>query len=363
MTQPPTTHSASPPFCDTPSSNSATKRERPIESIAGWRSAVAAYQQPSNWRASWQLLNSIGAYLLAWILMYFAVGISWWLTVPLAIVAGGLQVRIFIIFHDCGHGSFFKSGRANSFWGFVCGMMTFTPYYRWRWEHNRHHARSGNLDHRGIGDIWTMTIQEYLDAPRWKRINYRLVRNPLILFIIGPIWLMLIKERLPNKLGKQREKRSVTWMNLAVLAVVLGLSFIFGVATYATIQLIVLLVAGSVGIWLFYVQHQFEDVYWERGEAWTYTAAALEGSSYYRLPRILQWFTGNIGFHHLHHLSPKIPNYNLQRCHESSPVFDQIQGITMLASMKCMSLRLWDESTRKLVGFGHLKKLGADTGR
>ena len=340
----------------------ATGHQRPIPGIAAWSSVIAAYKRPCYWRASWQLINSIGAYVLAWVLMYFAVSISWWLTVPLAIVAGGLQVRIFIIFHDCGHGSFFNSKRANNIWGFVCGLMTFTPYHRWRWEHNRHHARAGNLDHRGIGDIWTMTVQEYLDASRWQRLCYRLARNPLILFFIGPLYLVLIKERFPNKLGSPREKWSVLWMNLAVIAGVIGMSLVFGLAQYAIIQLIVSLVAGSTGIWLFYVQHQFEDVYWAQGEDWTYTEAAMEGSSYYRLPRVLQWFTGNIGFHHIHHLSPKVPNYHLQRCHESSPMFSQIEGITLLASLKTASLRLWDESTGKLVGFGHLKTLAEDTG-
>lgn len=334
----------------------------PANRISSWKQAVAAYQRPCKWRASWQLVNSIGAYVLTWFLMYFAVQVSWWLTVPLAVVAAGLQVRIFIIFHDCGHGSFFNSGRANSFWGFVCGLLTFTPFHRWRWEHNRHHARSGNLDHRGTGDIWTMTVQEYLEASRWQRFGYRMARNPLVLFVLGPIYLSLIKERLPNKRGNRREKRSVVWMNLAILTVIVGMCFIFGVVEYVIIQLLILLVAGSVGIWLFYVQHQFEDVYWDRGETWNYTAAALEGSSYYKLPRVLQWFTGNIGFHHIHHLSPKVPNYNLQRCHESSTLFNQVQGITLLGSLKSLSLRLWDESTRKLVGFGHLKRLGADPG-
>lgn len=363
MTPHPRNQNANASLRDAPSQDIATGREQPIASIAAWSSAVAAYKRPSKWRASWQIINSIGAYVLAWVLMYFTLGISWWLTVPLAVIAGGLQVRIFIIFHDCGHGSFFRSARANGFWGFVCGMMTFTPYQRWRWEHNRHHARSSNLDHRGIGDIWTMTVQEYLEAPRWIRFKYRLVRNPLFLFLIGPIYLMVIKERLPNRLGKRREKRSVAWMNLAVLACVIGMSLVFGLAQYATIQLLVLLISGSVGIWLFYVQHQFEDAYWAQGETWTYTAAALEGSSYYKLPSVLQWFTGNIGFHHIHHLSPKVPNYNLQRCHESSPLFSQVQGMTLLASLRTLSLRLWDESTRKLVGFRHLKSLPSDPER
>lgn len=339
------------------------RTERSAGSVSSWKPAIAAYQQPSKWRATWQLVNSIGGYLLTWILLYFAVGISWWLTIPLVVIAAGLQVRIFIIFHDCGHGSFFRSARANNFWGFVCGLLTFTPYARWRWEHNRHHARSGNLDHRGTGDIWTMTVEEYLEASRWRRFAYRLVRNPVILFGFAPIYLSLIKERLPNKRGRSREKRSVLWTNLAVLAFAVGMCLIFGVVEYVIIQLLILLVSGSVGIWLFYVQHQFEDAYWARGEAWNYTDAALEGSSYYKLPRVLQWFTGNIGFHHIHHLSPRVPNYNLQRCHEASPLFKQVEGITLMTSLKCLSLRLWDESSRKLVGYGHLKQAGSEAGR
>ena len=201
---------------EAPAPDTAGNRKRPLENMAAWSSAVAPYQQPSNLRATWQIINSIGAYVLAWILMYFAVDISWWLTVPLAVVTAGLQIRIFIIFHDCGHGSFLKSRRANSFWGFISGMLTFTPYYRWRWEHNRHHLRSGNLDHRGIGDIWTMTVQEYLDAPRWKRFNYRLSRDPLILFIVGAMYLTLIKERFPTKVGKGREKWSVFYLHFVL---------------------------------------------------------------------------------------------------------------------------------------------------
>lgn len=328
-------------------------------SISAWKSAVAEFQQPDAARAGWQLVNSIGGFALTWLLMYFAVGLSWWLTVPLAVIAGGLMVRIFIIFHDCGHGSFLRSKRANSICGFICGALTFTPYHRWRWEHARHHARSGNLDHRGVGDIWTMTVQEYLDAPAWTRFRYRFVRNPLVLFGIGPVFLMLVKERLPCRNGEARERRSVWWMNLAVLGLVLGLGSLFGWVNYLVIQFIMLWVAGSCGVWLFYIQHQYEHVYWERGDNWNYTAAALEGSSYYRLPRVLQWFSGNIGFHHIHHLCPRIPNYHLQRCHESSPLFQQVPQITLRSSLKSLSLRLWDEASRQLVGFRHLKTLRA----
>ena len=328
-------------------------------SINAWKSAVADFQQSCVRRASWQIINSVGAFALAWGLMYFAVQLSWWLAVPLAVLAGGLMIRIFIIFHDCGHGSFLRSKRANSICGFICGVLTFTPYHRWTWEHARHHARSSNLDHRGIGDIWTLTVEEYLAAPRWQRLGYRLVRNPVFLLGFGPIFLMLIKERLPGARGTARERRSVWWMNAAVLAVVLGLGSLFGWVNYLILQLIVLWVGGAVGVWLFYVQHQFEGAYWARGEGWNYTDAALEGSSYYRLPRVLQWFTGNIGFHHIHHLCPRVPNYNLQRCHESSELFRQVPELTLRASARSLSLRLWDEASGRLVGFRHLRALKA----
>ncbi|HKJ16086.1 MAG TPA: fatty acid desaturase [Xanthomonadales bacterium] len=348
---------------NSPQSKTECAGNKPVASIATWKAAVAPFQRPNRWRASWQLINSICGFAIAWALMYFTVQISWWLTIPLIIITGGLQIRIFIFFHDCGHGSFFRSRKANSFWGFICGILTFTPYYRWRWEHNRHHARSGNLNHRGTGDIWTMTVQEYLDAPRITRLRYRIARNPFMMFLIGPLYLYLFKERFVNSAGTSRETWSVIWMNLALIPLFVGMILLFGWVNYLIIQLAVLLVAGSVGIWLFYVQHQFEDVYWGDDSDWNYTEAALKGSSYYNLPRILHWFTGNIGFHHIHHLSPKVPNYNLQRCHESSPVFSEIKGLTLLTSMKSMSLRLFDESTRKMVGYGHLRTLGAEAGK
>ena len=338
-------------------------QDRRQAEIKVWKAIVAQYQEPSFWRASWQIVNSLGSYALLWYLMFHSVSVSWWLTVPLAVLAGGLLVRVFIIFHDCGHGSCFKSRWANNTCGFICGVLTFTPYYRWRWEHARHHATSGNLDHRGTGDVWTLTVQEYLDASRWKRFAYRVVRNPLVLFVIGPLFLLLIQERCPYPNGNRRERRSVWWMNLAILAMVLGLGAAFGIVPYVLIQLIILSVAGSAGVWLFYVQHQFEDAYWERSEDWDYTAAALKGSSFYKLPKVLQWFSGNIGFHHIHHLSPRIPNYFLERCHESSPMFGAVQAITLRSSLKSLSFRLWDESINKLVGFRHLRDLSGGCSR
>jgi omega-6 fatty acid desaturase (delta-12 desaturase) len=289
--------------------------------------------------------------------MYLSLSVSWWLTFPLALLAGGLLVRVFIIFHDCGHGSFFKSRVANDVTGFIAGLLTFTPYYHWRWEHSLHHASSGDLDRRGTGDIWTMTVQEYLESSRWRRFAYRLARNPLILFVIAPVFLFAIRERFPSPSANTRERHSVWLMNTALFAMVVSLSLIFGWKEYLLIQLTIMVFSGAIGVWMFYVQHQFEGTYWERGEAWEYTAAALQGSSFYRLPRLLQWFTGNIGFHHIHHLSPRIPNYNLERCHRSNPLFEQVQAVTMLTSLKSLTFHLWDEQKRRLVSFGQIRHL------
>jgi omega-6 fatty acid desaturase (delta-12 desaturase) len=325
--------------------------------VAVWKQIVAKYQQPSLPRALWQIVNTLVPYAVLWYLMYLSLPVSWWLVVPLAMLAGAFVVRVFIIFHDCGHGSYFKSRAANDLVGFIAGVLTWTPYYHWRWEHAIHHASSGHLDKRGIGDIWTLTVQEYLEASRWKRFAYRLARNPFILFIIAPLYLFLIRQRFPSSNANKRERHSVYAMNLAILGMAVGLSMIFGVKAYVLIQSIILMVAGGSGVWLFYVQHQFEDVYWERGEDWDYTKAALEGSSFYKLPKILQWFSGNIGFHHIHHLSPRIPNYNLERCHKADPLFQKVKPVTLFTSFKSFTYRLWDERRRKLVGYSHLRHL------
>ena len=324
---------------------------------ARWRAVVALYQRPSTARALWQIINTIVPYVLLWYLMYRLKDISLWLTIPCAIVAGALLVRVFIIFHDCGHGSYFKSRWANALVGFVSGVLTFTPYYHWRWEHAIHHGTSGDLDKRGTGDIWTMTVQEYLDASRWKRFSYRLARNPVVLFILAPIFVFVILQRFSSPKASRRERDSVAWMNLALLCLVVSMGWLYGLGPFLLIQSVAWMVAGSAGIWLFYVQHQFEDVYWERGEDWDYVAAALQGSSFYKLPRILQWFSGNIGFHHIHHLSPRIPNYYLQKCHDADPVFQQVQPITLLLSLRSLAYRLWDEPAGKLVGYGRMRQL------
>jgi len=329
---------------------------QPPADNAGWRAIVLKYQEPSVWRALWQIVNTVVPYGGLWYLMHLCLAVSWWLVVPLAILAGGFLVRVFIIFHDCGHGSFFKSPAANDAVGFLAGVLTFTPYYHWRWEHAIHHASAGDLDKRGTGDVWTMTVQEYLEASRWKKFAYRLARNPLILFVVAPLFLFAVQQRIPSSRANQRERHSVYAMNAAILGMAIALSYVFGLKAYLLIQLIIMMVAGGAGVWMFYVQHQFEDVYWERGEDWSYVAAALQGSSFYKLPRILQWFSGNIGFHHIHHLSPRIPNYNLEKCHQADPLFQQVKPITFFSSLKSMTYRLWDEKNKKLVGYRQLRE-------
>jgi acyl-lipid omega-6 desaturase (Delta-12 desaturase) len=340
--------------------DSLSRDQKRRDQIIAWKAIVALYQKPSTWRALWQIIDSIFPYVLLWYLMYWSLSISWWLTLPLAVLASGFLIRIFIIFHDCGHGSFFKSQLANDTVGFIAGVITFTPYYHWRWEHAVHHTGSGDLDKRGTGDIWTMTVQEYLESSRWKRFAYRLARNPIVLFVIAPIFLFLIRQRFPSPGASKRERESVQWMNLAILGMVGGLIWVFGFKSYLLIQLTITGVGGAIGIWMFYVQHQFEGVYWERGEDWDYTAAALQGSSFYKLPKILQWFSGNIGFHHIHHLSPRIPNYNLERCHKADPLFQNVPSVTLLSSLKALTFRLWDEPLRQLVGYGRLREIRSE---
>jgi omega-6 fatty acid desaturase (delta-12 desaturase) len=234
-------------------------------------------------------------------------------------------------------------------------VLTFTPYYHWRWEHAIHHSSAGDLDRRGTGDVWTLTVQEYLKASRWKRFAYRLARNPFVLFVLAPLFLFLFMQRVPSLKAPARERYSVYWTNLGIGAIAAGLIVAFGLQAWLIIQLTVLMVAATAGVWLFYVQHQFEGVYWERRQEWDYVAAALQGSSFYQLPRVLQWFSGNIGFHHIHHLSPRIPNYHLERCHRAEPLFQTVKPVTLLASFKSFTFRLWDEQRRKLVGYRHLK--------
>jgi omega-6 fatty acid desaturase (delta-12 desaturase) len=316
---------------------------------------VRKYQLPSKTKSVRQLANTLLPLAGLWVLMYFTLGISYWLTAPLAMLAGAFLVRTFVIFHDCTHGSFFKSRGANEIVGFLTGVLMFTPYHLWKWEHSVHHSSSGNLDRRGLGDVWTLTVQEYLESSRWRRFAYKLSRNPFVLFGIAPLALFLVIHRFPVKKAGPRERRWLHLTNLAILLMAAGLSMIFGIKGYLFIQLISVLVASTAGVWLFYVQHQFEDTYWENKPEWDFAKAALEGSSFYKLPKILQWFSGNIGYHHIHHLSPRIPNYELERAHNSEPMFQQIKPMTIRTSLKSLNFRLWDEGRQKLTGYQVLK--------
>jgi len=327
-----------------------------VHKAPDWKAIVAKYQQASVPRGLWQLVNTLIPYAALWVAIYFVIGISWWLAVPLMVLAGGFLVRVFVIHHDCGHGSFFKSSTANQVLGFITGVLTFTPYDQWRWEHAQHHATSGDLDRRGTGDVWTLTVQEYLEASKWKKFSYRLARNPIILFCIAPLFLFLIKHRFANPQAKRREISSVYWTNLGIAVLAIALCWIFGWRAYLVIQLCVTGTAATAGVWLFYVQHQFEGVYWGRGAEWDYTAAALQGSSFYKLPRLLQWFSGNIGYHHIHHLSSRIPNYHLEKCHKAEPLFQTVKPVTLLTSLKSFGYRLWDEQQKRLVGYRALRR-------
>ncbi len=335
------------------SSTSATGPAR--TGPASWRQAVASYQSPNLGRSLWQIVNTFVPYIVLWILMVRSLEVSYWLTLALAVLAAGFLVRIFIFFHDCGHGSFFKSSRANDIFGVITGILTFTPYYAWRHAHAIHHATAGDLDRSGVGDIWTMTVSEYRAAPRRKQLAYRIFRFPPVTFLIGPIVVFLILQRFPMGEKGRRERMSVWATDLALLGIVAALSALIGLKAYVLIQFPIMVLAGMAGVWLFYVQHQFEGTYWERHEKWDFVTSALQGASYYKLPRILQWFSGNIGFHHIHHLSPKIPNYKLQACFNANPIFQQVKPLTVRASLKSLGLHLWDEDNRRLVGFGDLK--------
>lgn len=322
---------------------------------ADWKKLVADYLQPSTGRAVWQLTNTLLPYGLLWYAMYRSLSVSYWLMLPLAMLAAAFLVRLFIIFHDCVHGSFFKARALNDIVGVLIGMLTFTPYHYWRARHLQHHSGSSDLDRRGSGDVWTLTVQEYLDSSRWKRFSYRLARNPIILFLVAPWFMFVVVQRFCRSDIRRQERQSVHRMNAAVVVMAVVLSLVLGIKAYLLIQLSVMTMAATAGVWLFYVQHQFDGVYWARGEHWDYTAAALLGSSYYQLPAVLRWFSGSIGFHHVHHLSPRIPNYNLRKCHNAAALFRQVKPITLLSSLKCLSFRLWDEQRQQLVGYPHLQ--------
>jgi acyl-lipid omega-6 desaturase (Delta-12 desaturase) len=320
-----------------------------------WREALAPYAEPHLGRSLLGVATSLVPYLLLLVLMYLALDVSYLLVLALAIPAAGFQVRTFIAFHDCAHGSYLPSKRANAWLGAVLGVVLYTPFQSWRHAHAVHHATAGDLDRRGTGDVHTLTVAEYR-ASSWRgRLGYRLFRNPLVMFGLGPTYAMVLQPRLVPRSARPRSRRSVIATDVALAVVVGGLCWLIGWREFLLVQGPPLLLAGAAGVWLFYVQHQFEDTYWQSAGDWSYADAALRGSSYLRLPRVLQFFSGNIGLHHVHHLNAKVPNYNLQRAHDQNPIFHDVPTLSLWDGLRAVRLKLWDERRRRLVTFAEAR--------
>jgi omega-6 fatty acid desaturase (delta-12 desaturase) len=300
-------------------------------------------------------MTSVGAYLAATVGIYLALSVSPWLSLALAPLSGAFLLRTYIIFHDCSHGSFLPSRRANAWLGTVCGFLVLTPFVRWRHDHAVHHATSGDLDKRGVGDLPTLTVAEYLSRSARGRLAYRAFRNPAVMFGLGPVFAMIIGPRLYARDAPPRMRRSVLRTDAALAVVGAGLIWLMGIGDFLLVWAPGAMLAGGVGIWLFYVQHQFEDAYWQRGDDWCYADAALRGSSFLKLPKVLQFVTGNIGYHHIHHLSVRIPNYNLQRAHEENPVFHSVPTLSLLDGLRAVRLKLWDEQSARMVTFAQAR--------
>ncbi len=312
---------------------------------------LASYAQPRLARSLLDVGTSVLPYLALSVLLYETLGVSLALTAVLIVLAAGFLVRTFVIFHDCAHGSLFRSRRANRWMGRVTGLLVLSPYSRWRHDHAVHHATSGDLERRGVGDIPTLTVAEYRARPWRGRLAYRAFRNPLVMFVVGPIVAMIVGPRIATRSQRPRQRHSVLGTDAALLLLVVGLCWLLGWETFLLVWAPPAMLAGSIGIWLFYVQHQFEDAYWQSSADWDYAEASLRGSSYLKLPKVLQFFTGNIGLHHVHHLNARIPNYNLERAHRENAIFHQVPTLSLLDGLQAVSLKLWDQDRGKLVTF------------
>jgi omega-6 fatty acid desaturase (delta-12 desaturase) len=300
-------------------------------------------------------MTSVVPYLALSALMYLALDVSYVLALALAIPAAGFLVRTFVVFHDCAHGSLLPSKRANRWVGRFAGMLVLSPFERWRHDHAIHHATSGDLERRGVGDIITLTVAEYHARDSRGRLGYRLIRNPVVMFGLGPVIAMVVGPRIATRSQRPRLRNSVLGLDVVLVAVVAGLCWMIGWQAFLLVWAPPALLAGSIGIWLFYVQHQFEDAYWQPADDWDYAEAALRGSSYLKLPKVMQFFTGNIGLHHVHHLNARIPNYNLQRAHDENPIFQQVPTLTLRDALQTVRLKLWDADRGKLVTFAQAR--------
>jgi acyl-lipid omega-6 desaturase (Delta-12 desaturase) len=323
-----------------------------------WPQILTCYRDADATRSVFELAITAGAFVALWSCMWAVLGLGYWLCLMLALPAAGFLVRLFMIQHDCGHGAFFRHRLANDWVGRVIGTLTLTPYDAWRSSHAVHHATSGNLEQRGIGDITTLTVREYIAMSRRRRLSYRLYRNPIDMFGLGPAYLFIVQNRLPirTRRGARRPWLSTMATNAAIALVIFGMVSLVGIGPFLLVHLPILLLAASIGVWLFYVQHQFEDTFWAKAAAWTLHEGALHGSSHYDLPGILRWFTANIGVHHVHHLCSRIPYYRLARVLRDHPELKGVGRLTLLESLACVPLALWDERNRRLISFEELQR-------
>ena len=327
-----------------------------LRESGAWQESVGRYARPDLRRTLWALASSVVPFIALWVLMYLALSVSYFLTLALAVPATAFLLRIYMLFHDCTHGSLLRSRRANARVGAVLGFFVFTPFARWRYEHTMHHATASDLDRRGTGDMMTLTVDEYEARSRGARLKYRLYRSPLVMFGIGPVWSMVLSPRWVPRGSRPEIKRSVLGLDVALVVVFGALCWWLGWRDVLLVQAPFIWLAGGAGIWLFYVQHQFSNTYWQRSPDWTYADAAMRGSSYLHLPRVLQFVTANIGFHHVHHLSPKIPNYHLQRVHDANPMFDDVSRLTFWEALGTVRLKLWDDETGRLVTWADARR-------
>lgn len=325
-----------------------------------WMGLTKPYQKPVNAKSWWQVVNSFGPFVFFWALTYLALQVSVWLMLLLAFVAALFGLRIFIIQHDCGHGSFLKNYKWRDRLGFVCSLATMVPYRCWQWEHAQHHAHSGNLDHRDLGEMKVLTAEEFLALSRVEQINYRIYRFPPLTFLVGPALVFFLGYRWPEwkvYKGQKRIKKSILLTDLYLLAI-----FVVGIYTlgweFAAVHFVIIYFTAVMGVWMFYVQHQFEDGYWQKTQNWNPAEAAVHGSSYFKLPRVLQWFTGNIGFHHIHHLNLMIPNYELEHCYNENKILqDEVTTLTLANCWETMKLKFWDEKLNKMITWPEMKAL------
>ncbi|MEH7344953.1 fatty acid desaturase [Bacillus sp. JJ1532] len=315
------------------------------------RKQMAPYEKANMKASVWQMINTLIPFFLLWFLAYKSLTVSYLLTLSIAVVAAGFLVRIFIIFHDCCHYSFFKNRTANKIVGTITGIITIFPFSQWQHDHSFHHATSSNLDKRGVGDIWMLTVDEYISATFWQRLAYRLYRNPFVMFGLGPIYQFLIVNRFNRKGARMKERLNTYLTNISIVLLYSLMCWAIGWESFLLVQGPIFLISGSAGIWLFYVQHTFEDSYFEADEHWEYVKAAVEGSSFYKLPKLLQWLTGNIGYHHVHHLSPRVPNYKLEEAHNNTEPLKNVPTVSLKTSIQSLRFRLWDELNNKFVTY------------